>query len=80
MSDTAWMDKLQVRCRCGQLGVIDGVEGSGEVPENVWVTHRVGLSMQTHIHRRPQMSALMAQLKRPRATGTIADTESAAGV
>lgn len=67
MTDTAWMDNLKVRCRCGQVGVIAGVEGSGPVPENVWVDHLVGLTMQTHIHRGPQMGALMAQVSRARA-------------
>jgi hypothetical protein len=59
------MDNREVKCRCGQIGVITGVEGDDAVPVNVWVTHRVGMAMQTHIHRSPQMSALMAQLKPP---------------
>jgi hypothetical protein len=52
----------EIRCRCGQLGVISGVEGPEEHPDNVWVTHLVRLAMQTHIHRSPQMPALLAQL------------------
>ncbi|WP_375502470.1 hypothetical protein [uncultured Jatrophihabitans sp.] len=64
MSDTTWMNNLEVRCRCGQIGVINGVEGSSAFPDNVWVTHRVGLTMQTHIHRKPQMTAIMAQVAR----------------
>lgn len=64
MSDTAWMDNREVRCRCGQLGVVTGVEGAAVRPDNVWVTHLVGLRMQTHIHRTPQMPALLAQLAR----------------
>lgn len=67
MSDTAWMDNLTVRCRCGQVGKITGVEGSAAYPDNVWVDHLVGLTMQTHIHRGPQMSALMAQVTKQRA-------------
>ncbi len=64
MTDTAWMNNIEVRCRCGQVGKITGVEGDAENPENVWVTHLVGISMQTHIHRSRQMPALLAQLKR----------------
>jgi hypothetical protein len=77
MSDTEWMDNLEVRCRCGQIGVIDGVEGADAFPDSVWVTHRVGLAMQTHIHRRPQMSALIAQIARSPRNGTRSDTEPA---
>jgi hypothetical protein len=77
MSDTAWMDNLEVRCRCGQVGVINGVEGSAALPDNIWVTHRVGLAMETHIHRRPQMSALMAQISRRYGSGTVPATEPA---
>ncbi len=62
MSETAWMVDREVKCRCGQRGVISGVELAGDEPELVWVTHLVRLSMQTHIHRRPQMPALLAQL------------------
>jgi hypothetical protein len=64
MSETTWMVNREVRCRCGQQGVITGVEGAGEQPELVWVTHMVRLAMQTHIHRRPQLPALMAQLSK----------------
>ena len=79
MSETAWMDNLEVRCRCGQVGVITGVEGSSDFPDNVWVTHRVGLVMQTHIHRRPQMPALMAQLARRRAEQQHDETVTGTG-
>ncbi len=67
MSETAWMNDLEVKCRCGQVGVVTGVEGSNAFPDNVWVTHRVGLAMQTHIHRKPQMPALLAQIARQNA-------------
>ena len=76
MSDTAWMTDLEVRCRCGQMGVINGVEGDAAFPDNVWVTHRVGLVMQTHIHRKPQMSALMAQVEQLRAQRATTETDS----
>ena len=71
-SDTTWMDNLEVRCRCGQVGKITGVEGADTAPENIWVTHPVGLSLQTHIHRQPQMAKLMAQIAaaRARASGS----------
>lgn len=52
----------EIRCRCGQLGLISGVEGAEDHPEYVWVTHRVGLAMQTHIHRSSQMPSVLAQL------------------
>ncbi len=64
MSETASMLNREIRCRCGQVGVISGVEGPEDHPENVWVTHMVRLSMQTHIHRKPQMLAVLAQLSR----------------
>lgn len=64
MRNVAWLDNCEVRCRCGQLGVVTGVEGDEEHPDNVWVTHMVGLRMQTHIHRSQQMPALLAQLDR----------------
>jgi hypothetical protein len=64
MSETAWMDDREIRCRCGQMGVVTGVEGAEAHPDNVWVTHQVGLSLQTHIHRAPQMPALLAQRAR----------------
>lgn len=63
MSETTWLDS-EVRCRCGQVGVVTGVEGPAARPDNVWVTHLVGLRMQTHIHRSQQMPALLAQLTR----------------
>ncbi|MEO9138768.1 MAG: hypothetical protein ABI345_06830 [Jatrophihabitans sp.] len=53
-----------MRCRCGQIGVVTGVEGPAANPDNVWVSHMVGLRMQTHIHRSQQMPALLAQLDR----------------
>jgi hypothetical protein len=62
MAETAWMIDREVRCRCGQQGIISGVEGPDDNPELVWVTHMVRLAMQTHIHRRQQMPALLAQL------------------
>ncbi|MFL6132646.1 MAG: hypothetical protein ACJ72A_07585 [Nocardioidaceae bacterium] len=64
MSDTPWMVNREVRCRCGQVGLITGVEGAEDHPELVWVTHMVRLAMQTHIHRTRQMPALLAQLSR----------------
>ncbi|MEN3318947.1 MAG: hypothetical protein V7643_2348, partial [Mycobacterium sp.] len=64
VSETAWMMNREIRCRCGQLGTISGVEGAEDHPEYVWVTHMVRLAMQTHIHRSPQMPALLAQLSR----------------
>jgi hypothetical protein len=63
MSETASMINREVRCRCGQQGLISGVEGPEDHPDLVWVTHLVRLSMQTHIHRSPQMPGLLAQLK-----------------
>ena len=54
----------EIRCRCGQMGVITGVEGDEDAPKFVWVTHLVRMAMQTHIHRGPQMSAVLAQLSR----------------
>jgi hypothetical protein len=62
VSETATMLNREIRCRCGQMGVISGVEGAEDQPEAVWVTHMVRLAMQTHIHRRPQMPAVLAQL------------------
>jgi hypothetical protein len=56
------MVNREIRCRCGQRGTITGVEGAEERPDFVWVTHPVRLAMQTHIHRGPQMSAVLAQL------------------
>ena len=64
VSETAWMIDREIRCRCGQRGVITGVEGDEDRPDLVWVTHMVRLAMQTHIHRRAQMPALLAQLSR----------------
>ena len=64
MSDTAWMINREIQCRCGQRGVISGVQGLEDSPEFIWVTHQVRLAMQTHIHRRPQMRAVLAQLSR----------------
>jgi hypothetical protein len=62
MTETASMINREIRCRCGQVGVISGVEGAEERPDYVWVTHMVRLSMQTHIHRSQQMPAVLAQL------------------
>jgi hypothetical protein len=64
MSDAAWMVNREIKCRCGQLGTISGVEGPADRPDFVWVTHMVRLSMQTHIHRSPQMAAVLTQLAR----------------
>jgi hypothetical protein len=64
MTETASMINREVRCRCGRLGVIDGVEGAEEHPDFVWVTHTVGLALVTHIHRAPQMPAVLLQLAR----------------
>src|SRR3954447_3755905 len=64
MTETASMINREIRCRCGQVGVISGVEGAEDAPELVWVTHLVRLAMQTHIHRKAQMRALLAQLSR----------------
>lgn len=62
MAETVSMINREIRCRCGQVGVISGVEGPEEEPDAVWVTHLVRLAMQTHIHRKPQMAAVLAQL------------------
>jgi hypothetical protein len=62
MTETASMINREIRCRCGQVGVISGVEGSEDNPDLVWVTHLVRLAMQTHIHRKAQMPAVLAQL------------------
>jgi hypothetical protein len=64
VSETASIMNREIRCRCGQLGLISGVEGAEDHPDYVWVTHLVRLEMQTHIHRSPQMPALLAQLSR----------------
>jgi len=58
------MMNREIRCRCGQVGRISGVQGAEEHPEFVWVTHMVRQAMQTHIHRKPQMSAVLAQIAR----------------
>lgn len=65
MNASAWIDNREVKCRCGQIGVITGVEGDDAHPDNVWVSHRVRLAMQTHIHRKLQIPALLTQLTRP---------------
>ncbi len=62
MSETSWMMNREVQCRCGKEGVIIGVEEVEDEPALVWVSHPVRLAMQTHIHRRQQMPALLAQL------------------
>jgi hypothetical protein len=64
MSDTELMIDREVRCRCGEMGVITGVEADGDQAKCVWVAHPVRSAMQTHIHRAPQMPALLAQLRR----------------
>jgi len=64
MTETASMINREIRCRCGQVGLISGVQGAEHHPEFVWVTHMVRLAMQTHIHRSPQMPAVLAQLPR----------------
>jgi hypothetical protein len=64
MTETTSMINREIKCRCGQLGVISGVEGSEDRPDYVWVTHMVRLAMQTHIHRSLQMPAVLAQLSR----------------
>jgi hypothetical protein len=61
MSQSAWMDNREIRCRCGQMGKVTGVEGADTHPVNVWVTHHVGMALQTHIHRSAQMPAILAQ-------------------
>jgi hypothetical protein len=58
------MVNREVRCRCGQVGVITGVEGAEDNPDCVWVTHEVRAALQSHIHRSRQMPALLAQLTR----------------
>jgi hypothetical protein len=68
MTEPASMLNREIRCRCGQVGVISGVEGPEDQPDFVWVTHMVRLAMQTHIHRRPQMPAVLAQLSRSSTT------------
>lgn len=64
VTETASMMNREIRCRCGQRGLISGVEGAEDHPDYVWVTHLVRLAMQTHIHRAPQMPAVLAQLSR----------------
>lgn len=64
MTEKTSMMNREIRCRCGQVGTISGVQGAEDYPEFVWVTHMVRLAMQTHIHRRPQMPAVLAQLSR----------------
>jgi hypothetical protein len=64
MTDAPWMLNREIRCRCGQVGIICGVEGPEDHPDYVWVTHLVRTSMQTHIHRSRQMPAVLAQLSR----------------
>ena len=63
MSDTSWMIDREVRCRCGQVGVITGVEDGEDRPACIWVAHPVRSVMQTHIHRARQVPAVLAQLK-----------------
>ena len=63
VSNAQWMVNREVKCRCGQMGVITGVEDGEDAPNCVWVAHTVRLSMQTHIHRAGQMPAILAQLK-----------------
>ncbi len=62
MSETTSIVNREIQCRCGQRGVISGVEGSEDHPDYVWVSHMVRSAMQTHIHRSPQMPAVLAQL------------------
>ena len=64
MTETPWMMDREIQCRCGQRGLISGVEGDPDNPDFVWVTHMVRLAMQTHIHRSPQMRSVLAQLTR----------------
>lgn len=64
VTETASIINREIRCRCGQMGLISGVEGAEDAPDYVWVTHLVRLAMQTHIHRSPQMPAVLAQLSR----------------
>lgn len=64
MSDLPLALDREIRCRCGQVGVISGVQGDEDSPEFVWVSHMVRLSMQTHIHRSAQMPALLAQISK----------------
>jgi hypothetical protein len=64
VDETATIMNREIRCRCGQRGVISGVEGAEDHPDFVWVSHMVGLAMQTHIHRSAQMPAVLAQLAR----------------
>jgi len=64
MTDSqSWVDR-EVRCRCGQVGIITGVEQDDDQPTCVWVSHPVRLAHETHIHRARQIPALMAQLRR----------------
>lgn len=64
MDDAAWMVGREVRCRCGQTGVVTGVEAGEDQPVLVWVSHDVRGAVQAHIHRSPQMAALLTQLAR----------------
>ncbi len=62
MSTPTTLLNREIRCRCGQTGVISGVEGADDQPDFVWVSHMVRMAMQTHIHRKAQMPAVLAQL------------------
>ena len=64
MSDTQTWVNREVRCRCGQVGVITGVEEEEDQLTCVWVSHPVRLAHQTHIHRARQIPALLAQFRR----------------
>ena len=64
MTQTASMVNREIKCRCGQMGTISGVEGPEDHPDLVWVTHMVRLTMQTHIHRSQHMPVVLAQLAR----------------
>ncbi|MCW2497314.1 hypothetical protein [Jatrophihabitans sp.] len=64
MSDTARMIDREVRCRCGQVGVITGVEMGENGPVCVWVTHPVRGVVQAHIHRTQHIPGLLTQLAR----------------
>lgn len=62
MDNESSMVGRDVRCRCGQMGVITGVEAGEDGPRLIWVAHLVRSMMQTHIHRATQLPALLSQL------------------
>ena len=54
------------------------MKGAEDDPKFVWVSHMVRMAMQTHIHRGPQMGAVMAQLARQNRSVSNDDGDEAA--